>query len=101
VFQAGKPKSSIEYGRLGLVTGSRQPDRRSPTLALLGHSATDLPGEAPACVASGLWAQDSSPGRAHVVREVLDASAVLVLLLPVASSGQRAPDSPYVSSSRT
>jgi hypothetical protein len=29
------------------------------------------------------WSQDSSAGRAHVIREVLGASSVPVLLLPV------------------
>jgi MFS family permease len=56
---------------------------------------------AAAMLPAGLWSQDTSPGRARVVREVLDASAVPVLRFPVAASGQQAPDSPYVSSSRT
>jgi nucleotide-binding universal stress UspA family protein len=47
------------------------------------------------------WSQDSSPGRARTVREVLDASAVPVLLLPAEPFDAGAPGSLYASSSRT
>ena len=47
------------------------------------------------------WSQDSSPGRALTVREVLDASVVPVLLLPAAQPDAPAPGSLYASSSRT
>jgi hypothetical protein len=47
------------------------------------------------------WSQDNSPGRARVVREVLDASAVPVLLLPAAPFETPAGGPLYASSSRT
>jgi len=40
------------------------------------------------------WSQDSSAGRAAVVREVLGSSAVPVLLLPVAPADPTGPDRP-------
>jgi hypothetical protein len=47
------------------------------------------------------WSQDSSPGRARVIREVLDSASVPVLLIPVGVSGPQGTNSPYVSRSRT
>jgi hypothetical protein len=47
------------------------------------------------------WSQDSSPGRARTVREVLDASAVPVLLLPAAPFDAPAAGPLYASTSRT
>jgi hypothetical protein len=47
------------------------------------------------------WSQDSSPGRARTVREVLDSSAVPVLLLPAAPFDANASGPLYSSSSRT
>jgi len=47
------------------------------------------------------WSQDSSPGRARIVREVLDASAVPVLLLPAPAFDANASGSLYASNSRT
>jgi hypothetical protein len=47
------------------------------------------------------WSQHSSRGRAHILQEVLSASVVPVLLLPVAGIDERAAHPLYSSSSRT
>jgi hypothetical protein len=47
------------------------------------------------------WSQDSSPERAHTIREVLDASAVPVLLLATSPLDAQVPGRLYARSSLT